>query len=81
MTMIRMHRSQRDSVRNSELSRPFTWRFCSETDVVIDVETEADALKAMLMAEEAWIGRTVRPHRIDASVRVQLLANELPTKP
>jgi hypothetical protein len=69
MTLIRMHRSQRVSLRNSELSRPFKWRFCSETDVVVDVETEGDALKVLGMAEGAWNGRTVRPHRIDASVR------------
>jgi hypothetical protein len=65
MTLIRMHRGQRASIRDSELSRPFRWRFCSETDVAVDVETEADAVKVLAMAEATWNGRTIKPHRID----------------
>lgn len=67
MTLIRMHRGQRASIRDSELSRPFRWRFCSETDVALDVETEADAMKVLAMAEAAWNGRTIKPHRIGST--------------
>ena len=64
MTLIRMHRDLRQAIRSSELSEPFKWRFCSETDVAICVETEADATKVVAMALKAWNGRTIEPHQM-----------------
>ena len=64
VTLIRMHRDLRRAIRSSELSAPFKWRFCSETDVAVCVETEADATKVVAMALEAWNGRTIEPHQM-----------------
>jgi hypothetical protein len=33
----------------------------------LDVETEADAMKVLAMAEAAWNGRTIKPHRIGST--------------
>lgn len=65
MPLITMHRELRTSIRDLELSRPFRWRFCSEADVVVNVETELDATKVMEMADAAWNGRTRKPQRAD----------------
>ncbi|GAA4747820.1 hypothetical protein GCM10023264_12040 [Sphingomonas daechungensis] len=65
MASIRMHRDLRRAIRSSELSGPFKWRFCSETDVAVSVETEADAAKVIAMTLGSWNGRTVRPHQIE----------------
>jgi hypothetical protein len=65
VTLIRMHRDLRQAIRSSELSEPFKWRFCSETDVAVCVETEADATKVVGMALEVWNGRTIEPHQIN----------------
>lgn len=65
MTLIRMHRDLRQAIRGSELSQPFKWRFCSETDVAVCVETQADATKVVAMALGAWNGRTIKPHQIN----------------
>lgn len=67
VTMIRMHRDLRQAIRSSELSRPFKWRFCSETDVAVWVETQADATKVVAMAHRCWNGRTIEPHQIHES--------------
>jgi hypothetical protein len=60
-----MHRDLRALIRDLELSRPFRWRFCSESDVVVDVETEADAAKVMAMTDLGREGRTREPERAD----------------
>ena len=65
VTMIRMHRDLRQAIRSSELSQPFKWRFCSETDVAVSVDTQADATKVVTMARGAWNGRTIEPHQIN----------------
>ena len=67
VTMIRMHRDLRAAIRSSGLSQPFKWRFCSETDVTVRVETQADATKVVAMAHQAWNGRTIEPHQIHES--------------
>ena len=53
MPMIRMHRALRARIVDAELSRPFTWRFCSESDVVVNVETELDATKVLARTDSA----------------------------
>lgn len=65
MPLITMHRELRTSIYDLELSRPFKWRFCSEADVVVDVETELDATKVLEMANAGWNGRTRKPQRAD----------------
>ena len=67
MPLITMHRKLRASIADLELSRPFRWRFCSEADVVVDVETELDAAKVLEMADAAWNGRTRKPQRADVT--------------
>ena len=62
-----MHRDLRSAIRSSELSRPFKWRFCSETDVAVDVETQADSDKVLAMAHAAWNGRTTEPYQVIGS--------------
>ena len=64
VTLIRMHRDLRQAIRSAELSHPFKWRFCSETDVAVRVETPADATKVLDMALQSWNGRTIEPHQI-----------------
>ena len=67
MKLIRMHRDLRSAIQDRELSRPFRWRYCSETDVAVSVETQADADKVLAMARGAWNGKTIEPHQILAS--------------
>ena len=65
MPLITMHRDLRARIRNSELSRPFSWRFCSEKNVVINIATEVDAVKVLEMVEAGQGPRTQRPARVD----------------
>ena len=65
MPLITMHRDLRACIRNSELSRPFSWRFCSEKDVVINIATEVDAAKVLDMVEAGQDRHTQRPVRVD----------------
>ena len=65
VTLIRMHRDLRQAIRSSELSQPFKWRFCSETDVAVWVRTQADAAKVLAMTIGACNGRTIEPHQIN----------------
>lgn len=60
MPLIRMHRALRAQIVDGELSRPFTWRFCSESDVVVNVETELDATKVLARTDAAQDDRTRR---------------------
>ena len=60
MPLIRMHRALRAHIVDAELSRPFTWRFCSESDVVVNVETELDATKVLARTDAAQDDRTRR---------------------
>ena len=46
------------------LSRPFSWRLCSEKNVVINVASEMDATKVLEMVEAGWNRRTRGPARV-----------------
>ena len=65
MPLITMHRDLRGCIRDSELSRPFSWRFCSERDVVINIATEVDAAKVLEMVEAGQDKRKQSPVRVD----------------
>ena len=63
--LITMHRDLRGCIRNSELSRPFSWRFCSEKNVVINIATEVDAAKVLDMVQAGQDRHTQGPVRVD----------------
>jgi hypothetical protein len=63
MPKVRMDHRLR--VQLSAMQLVMTHRFCSEFDVIVEVETEEDARAILFAAMLAWDGDGTEPHRID----------------